>query len=68
MRGTAALQGEPPVAFRARAHAAHVTTAMVALVRMREDPFRTVGKEGQAFSVSPAFAPALPKKPAPSLL
>jgi hypothetical protein len=42
--------------------------AMVAVVRMREDPFRTVGKEGQAFSVIPAFTPALPKKPAPSLL
>ena len=27
-------------------------TTMVAVVRMREDPFRTVGKEGQAFSVS----------------
>jgi hypothetical protein len=35
---------------------------------MRDDPFRTAGKEGQAFSVIPALAPALPKKPAPSLL
>jgi hypothetical protein len=35
---------------------------------MREIPFRTAGKDGQAFSVNPALAPALPKKPAPSLL
>jgi hypothetical protein len=41
---------------------------MAALVRMSESPLRTAGKDGQAFSVDPAFAPALPKKPAPSLL
>jgi hypothetical protein len=42
--------------------------AMSALVRIRGIPFRTAGKEGQAFSANPALAPALPKKPAPSLL
>jgi hypothetical protein len=39
-----------------------------ASVRIREIPFRTVGKEGQALSVSPAFAPAVTKKALPSLL
>jgi hypothetical protein len=41
---------------------------IAALVRMREIPFRTAGKEGQASSVSPAFAPAVTKKALPSLL
>jgi hypothetical protein len=43
-------------------------TVIAALVRMREIPFRTAGKEGQALSVSPAFAPAVTKKALPSLL
>jgi hypothetical protein len=42
--------------------------AIAALVRMREIPFRTAGKDGQASSVSPAFAPAVTKKALPSLL
>jgi hypothetical protein len=42
--------------------------AIAALVRMRETPFRTAGKDGQAFPVSPAFAPAVTKKALPSLL
>jgi hypothetical protein len=42
--------------------------AIAALVRMREIPFRTAGKEGQALSVSPALAPAVTKKALPSLL
>jgi hypothetical protein len=29
---------------------------------MREIPFRTAGKDGQALSVSPAFAPAVIQK------
>jgi hypothetical protein len=41
---------------------------IAASVRIREIPFRTVGKEGQALSVSPAFAPAVTKKALPSLL
>jgi hypothetical protein len=41
---------------------------IAALVRMREIPFRTAGKDGQAFPVSPAFAPAVTKKALPSLL
>jgi hypothetical protein len=35
---------------------------IAALVRMREIPFRTAGKDGQAFSVSPALAPAVIQK------
>jgi hypothetical protein len=42
--------------------------AIAALVRMREIPFRTAGKDGQALSVSPALAPAVTKKALPSLL
>jgi len=41
---------------------------IAALVRMREIPFRTAGKDGQAFPVSPALAPAVTKKALPSLL
>ena len=41
---------------------------IAALVRMREIPFRTAGKDGQALSVSPALTPAVTKKALPSLL
>jgi hypothetical protein len=42
-------------------------TSIAALVRMREIPFRTAGKEGQAFSVN-RHSRRDPKKPVPSLL
>jgi hypothetical protein len=54
---------------RGSADARSTSVAVIAaLVRMREIPFRTAGKEGQALSVSPAFAPAVTKKALPSLL
>ena len=43
-------------------HAIGDTTSIAALVRMREIPFRTAGKEGQALSVSPALAPVANQK------
>jgi hypothetical protein len=49
-----------------RARSAECETAfaavIAALVRMREIPFRTAGKEGQALSVSPALAPVVIQK------
>ena len=61
--------GEPPVMLAARAECdARDITVDCCLGPERESPFRTAGKEGQAFSVDPALAPAIPKKPAPSLL
>jgi hypothetical protein len=39
-----------------------VVAVIAALVRMREIPFRTAGKEGQALSVSPALAPVVIQK------
>jgi hypothetical protein len=59
--------GEPPVMLAARAMRVLGLTSIAALVRMRESPFRTAGKEGQAFSVNRHCA-GDPKKPAPSLL
>jgi hypothetical protein len=45
------------------------TASMVALVRMRENPVRTVGKDGQASSViRQTHAPGDTKKALPSLL
>jgi hypothetical protein len=57
---------EPPVMLHRAC--GDIITSIAALVRIREIPFRTAGKDGQALSVFPALAPALPKKPAPSLL
>ena len=47
--------------FRTIAEPACVAV-IAALVRMREIPFRTAGKDGQALSVSPALAPVANQK------
>ena len=56
-------RGEPPMTLAMfRGCETRSVTAIAALVRMREIPFRTAGKDGQAFSVSPALAPAVIQK------
>ena len=61
--GGVAATGEPPVTRTGPRMRSRLTSpSIAALVRMREIPFRTAGKEGQALSVSPAFAPAVIQK------
>jgi hypothetical protein len=68
IRHGGAPPGEPPATLAATAECdARGATSIAALVRIRENPFRTPGKKDKPFR-HPAFAPVVPKKPAPSLL